>query len=112
MAFTIMLFVGPQRLAQVPVGQDSAPWAGALIEPGDENEIPKSKFNNLTADDLAILYGNEKFMLKPGANKTVPVPIQPNSELRIFEKQPAASPLERVTSKSSPNDPMRLIPFR
>ena len=112
MAVVVSLLAGPQSLAQGPKGQNPVPKAGVLIEPVQRNKNPESKFTNLTADDLAVIYGNEKFILRSGANKTVPVPNQPLATLLIAEKRAAGKPMiTRVDSKAGPNDPKRFFPF-
>lgn len=111
-AFVVILLACPRGLAQGQNGKNPVPKAGVLIEPVQKNKVPESKFTNRTADDLAIIYGREKFSLKSGENKTVPVPQQPMSDLRIFEKRAPGKPaIERVHSKAGPNDPKRFIPF-
>ncbi len=87
------------------------PEAGLTIEPVQRNQAPAAEFTNETGADLAIIYGQEKFTLRPGASKSVPVPNQPMFDLRVFEKPANGALRERYQNRVTPKDPKRFIPF-
>ena len=91
-------YVAVGSMGSILVSDDAAAWN--LVRVGGSTWIG------------SIGYGNEKFILRSGANKTVPVPNQPLATLLIAEKRAAGKPMiTRVDSKAGPNDPKRFFPF-
>ena len=97
----------PQPNIAVPA---PAPAVGLMIEPEIAKLPPVSKFTNGTDQEMGILYGKEKFKLKPGASKEVPIPLEKSFDLKIYEVTPKGM-LPRHESKATPNDQKRTIPL-
>ena len=112
--FTTVAFVmcGTVALGQAPAAPNPIPKAGILFEPVQGNAGPESKFTNRTADDLGIVYGKDKFILKPGDAKTIPTPQQQIIDFKIFEKRADDGQMvQRFESKTAPNAKKQFIPF-
>jgi hypothetical protein len=97
---------------QAPVAPNPVPNAGVMIEPLQGQGGPTSKFTNSTDNDLGILYGKNKFILKPGKTHSIPIPQQEIIDLKIFEKRPDDRLVTRYASQTTPNAEKRFIPLR
>jgi hypothetical protein len=110
-ALVSLAFAGSQAAAlpgAPPVKNPPAP-AGVSFE--IEHATASAKFTNDTDRDLAFIYGTQKFNLKPGASKSVPVPKPETFELRIFESIGKGRLQERFRGQATPDDPERVIPL-
>jgi len=112
-ALVMLAFGGSQAsaLPGVPLGKNPQAPASVTIEI-EHTKVPAStKFTNNADRELAFIYGPEKFLLKPGASKSVPVPKPQMFELRIAESIGKGRLLERFQSQATPDDPKRIIPL-
>jgi hypothetical protein len=104
---------GTMAFGQAPAAPNPVPNAGVLIEPVQGKGGPESQFTNSTDSDLGILYGKNKFVLKPGKTLSLPIPQQEIIDLKIFEKRPDDGHLvPRFHGKTTPNAQKRFIPLR
>lgn len=84
-AYTALVMCSPIASGQAVGAPNPAPKAEVTIEPAQSNGGPEAKFTNHTADDLAIVFDNQKFLLKSGEAKSMPFPQQQACDLKIFE---------------------------
>jgi hypothetical protein len=111
--WVVLAFAGSQALALpgAPPAKNPPAPAGVSIEIEHTKMPASAKFTNDTDRELAFIYGPEKFSLKPGASKSVPVPKPETFELRIFESLGKGRLQERFQSQATPDDPKRVIPL-
>jgi hypothetical protein len=112
-ALVMLAFGGAQAsaLPAAPKAKNPPAPAGVSIEIEHTKVPAAAKFTNDTDRELAFIYGTEKFSLKSGASKSVPVPKPQMFELRIFESIGKGRLQERYRSKATPDDPKRVIPL-
>ena len=105
-------FLAPLSAQQgaVPNPPNAPAAPGLTIEPDNAKVPPVSKFTNGTDEEIAVEYGKEKFRLKPGASKEVPIPLQKTFELKIYEFAGKGEVRRRYQGSATPNDPKRTIP--
>jgi hypothetical protein len=110
-AALVVLAFASSHASGAPKVPNPPPKVGLSIEPERLKQPPTAKFSNESDHELAIIYGPEKFSLKPGASKSVPVPKPQMFELRIFETFGKGKLRERFNGQATPNDPKRVIPL-
>lgn len=112
-ALAVLAFGLSHAPAQQPApnAKNPPPQAGVSIELERLNVPATAKFTNETTQELAFIYGTEKFNLKPGASKSVPVPKPQMFDLRIFETIGKGRLRECFNGKATPDDPKRVIPL-
>ena len=109
----MLAFGGSQAsaLPGAPQAKNPPAPAGVSVEIEHMKVPAAAKFTNDTDHELAFIYGTERFSLKSGASKSVPVPKPQMFELRIFESIGKGRLLERFRSNATPDDPNRVIPL-
>jgi hypothetical protein len=111
-AYTALVICSPIASGQAVGAPNPAPKAEVTIEPVQGNGGPEAKFTNHTADDLAIVFNNQKFLLKSGEAKSMPFPQQQACDLKIFEARKGDGRyIQRFEGKATRNGKKRIIPF-
>ena len=112
-AVVALVICGPMASAQAPAAPNPVPnKAGVMIEPVQGKGGPESQFTNSTDGDLGIQYGKDKFALRSGETKRIPIPQQQLFDLKIFEKHADDGRLvPRFDGKATRDAQKRFIPF-
>jgi hypothetical protein len=112
-ALVVLALAGSQAFALpgAPPPKNPPAPAGVSVEIEHAKVPASAKFTNDTDRELAFMYGTEKFSLKAGGSKSVPVPKPQIFELRIFESLGKGRLQERFRGQATPDDPKRVIPL-
>jgi hypothetical protein len=111
-AYAALVIGSPFASSQAVGAPNPAPKAEVTIETVQVNGDPQAKFTNHTADDLAIIFDNQKVLLKSGEAKSIPFPQQQVFDLKIFEMRKGDGPsIQRFEGKATRNGKKLIIPF-